>query len=47
VKENVSEPECDEEKVRHKKNEAKAKRFLIDSIKDHLISHILELKTIT
>jgi hypothetical protein len=45
VREVVSEPESDEEKARHKKNEAKAKRILIDSVKDHLIPHIVELKT--
>jgi hypothetical protein len=45
VKENVSEPKSVEEKARHKKNEAKAKSILIDSIKDHLIPHIAELKT--
>lgn len=34
VKKNVSEPEDDEGKSRHKKNEAKAKRILRDSLKD-------------
>jgi hypothetical protein len=29
----------------HKKNEEKSKRILIDSIKYHLIPHIVELKT--
>ena len=33
-----------EENAKHKKNEAKAKRILIDSIKDHLIPHVAELK---
>jgi hypothetical protein len=45
IKQNVSEPESVEEKARHKKNEAKAKRILIDSVKYHLIPHIVELKT--
>ena len=45
VKESVSEPEGAEEKARHKKNDAQAKRILIDSTKDHLIPHIVELKT--
>lgn len=44
VKENVPEPEDNEEKAKHKKNEAKANRILIDSVKDHLIPHISELK---
>jgi hypothetical protein len=45
IKQNVSEPKIVEEKSRHKKNEAKAKRILIYSIKYHLIPHIVELKT--
>ena len=45
IKQNVSKPESAEEKARHKKSEAKAKRILIDSVKDHLIPHIAELKT--
>ena len=45
VKENVSKPKNDEEKTRHKKNEAKDKMILIDSVKDHLIPHISKLKT--
>jgi hypothetical protein len=40
VKQNVSEPTSDEEKAKHKKNEAKTKRILIDSVRDHLIPHI-------
>jgi len=43
VKESVSEPQDAKEKANHKKNEAKAKRILIDSIKDHLIPHVVEL----
>ena len=34
-----------EEKAKHKRNDAKARRILIDSIKDHLIPHVAELKT--
>jgi hypothetical protein len=45
VKQNVSELASDEEKAKHKKNEAKTKIILIDSIRDHLIPHIAELKT--
>ena len=41
----ISEPKDDEEKSRHKKNEAKEKRILVDSIQDHLIPHIVEMKT--
>jgi hypothetical protein len=39
------EPEDEEAKAKFKKNEVKAKRILIDSIKDHLIPNVLELKT--
>ena len=44
VKENVSEPESVEKKARHKKNEAKAKRILIYSVKYHFILYIEESK---
>jgi hypothetical protein len=44
TKQNVLEPESVEEKAMHKKNEAKAKRILIDSVKDHSIPHFAELK---
>jgi hypothetical protein len=40
-------PELEEEdaKAKFRKNEVKAKRILTDSIKDHLIPNVLELKT--
>lgn len=38
-------PEGVGEKAKHKKNDAKARRILIDSIKDHLIPHVAKLKT--
>ena len=40
-------PELEEEdaKAKYKKNEIKAKRILTDSIKDHLIPNVSELKT--
>jgi hypothetical protein len=40
-------PELEEEDVeaKYKKNEIKAKRILINSIKDHLIPSVSELKT--
>jgi hypothetical protein len=31
--------------TKHKKNEANTKRIMIDSVRDHLIPHIVELKT--
>jgi hypothetical protein len=45
VKQVLLEPKEEEAKARHKKTEIKAKRILIDSIKDHLIPNVLELKT--
>ena len=41
----VSVPEGDEDKALHKKNLVKVKRFIVYSIKDHLIPHVYSLKT--
>ena len=41
----VPEPDEEEKKTKHKKNEKKAKRIMSDLVKDHLIPHIFELKT--
>jgi hypothetical protein len=41
----VPEPDEEEQKTKHKKNEKKAKRIVSDSVKDHLIPHISELQT--
>ena len=41
----VSVPQGDEDKALHKKNLIKAKRIIVDSIKDHLIPHVSSLKT--
>jgi hypothetical protein len=41
----VPEPDEEEQKTKHKKNENKAKRIVLDSLKDHLIPHIFELQT--
>ena len=40
VKEEVPEPNEDEAKAKCKKNLVKAKRIIVDSIKDHLIPHV-------
>ena len=45
MKNEIVEPEGEEEKSKYQKNEGKAKRILIDSVKDHLIPHISELDT--
>jgi hypothetical protein len=49
VKQVLPEPEEEEAKAKYKKNEieakAKYKRILTDSIKDHLIPNVSELKT--
>jgi hypothetical protein len=41
----LPEPEEEDAKAKYKKNEIKAKRILTDSIKDHLIPNVSELKT--
>ena len=38
-------PEGDEAKALHKKNLVKAKRIIVDSIKDNLIPHVSSLRT--
>ena len=45
VKKMLPEPEDEEAKAKFKKNEVKAKRILMDSIKDPLIPNVSELKT--
>jgi signal recognition particle GTPase len=44
IKKMLPKPEDEEAKAKFKKNEVKAKRILTDSIKDHLIPNVLELK---
>ena len=41
----VVEPEGYNEKAKNKKNFVKAKRIIVDSIKDHLIPHVSSLNT--
>ena len=45
TKEEVSEPEGDEAKAKHKKDMVKEKSIIANSIKDHLIHHISSLST--
>jgi hypothetical protein len=45
VKEEVPEHNEDEAKAMYKKNLVKAKRIIVDSIKDHLIPHVSSLTT--
>ena len=45
IKEEVPEHNKDEAKKIHKKNMVKAKRIVVDSIKDHLIPHVSSLTT--
>jgi hypothetical protein len=40
----VLEPEEEKKKAKHKKNEKKAKRIMLDSVKDHLIHNISKLR---
>ena len=41
----IIEPIDDNRKKAYKKNQAKVKRIFFDSVKDHLIPHISQLKT--
>ena len=45
ISKEVPEQEGDEAKATHKKNLVKAKRNIVDSIKDHLIPHVSSFKT--
>jgi hypothetical protein len=45
IKQMLPEPEEEDAKAKFRKNEVKAKRILTDSIKDHLIPNVSELKT--
>ena len=45
VNEKVPEPEAEEDKLRWRKNDAKARTILVDSFRDHLVPHISEKTT--
>jgi hypothetical protein len=45
VKEEVSEPVDAAEKAKHQKDTIRAKRIIVDSIKDHLIPYVSSKKT--
>jgi hypothetical protein len=45
IEEDILELEEDEAKAKHKKSLVKAKRIIANSIKDHLIPHVLSLRT--
>ena len=45
VKEKVLELEVEEDKPRWRKDDAKARRILVDSVRDHLVPQILEKTT--
>ena len=45
IKEEAQEPEGDEAKAEHKKDMVKAKRIIVDFIKDHLIPQVSSKKT--
>jgi hypothetical protein len=45
IKKMLSEPKDEEAREKFKKNEVKDKRILTESIKDHLIPNVSELKT--
>ena len=41
----IGEPEEEEAKIKHRKEMIRAKRIIVDSIKDHLIPQVSSLKT--
>ena len=45
IEADILEPEGDKAKAKHKKSLIKAKRIIVDSIKDHLIPHVSSLRT--
>ena len=45
IEADISKPEGDEAKAKHKESLIKAKRIIADSIKDHLIPHVSSLRT--
>ena len=45
VNENVPEPNVEENKYRWRKSDAKARRILVDSVRDHLVFQISQKKT--
>ena len=45
IEADIPEPEGDEDKAKHKKSLVKAKRIIVDSIKDYLVPHVSSLKT--
>ena len=45
VNEKVPEPKAKEDKSQWRKSDAKARRILVDSVKDHLVPQVSEKKT--
>ena len=45
VNENVSKPNAEEDKSHWRKSDARARRILVDSIRDYLVLQILQKKT--
>jgi len=45
VSEKVPEPNVEEDKSRWRKSDARARRILVDSVRDHLVSQISQKKT--
>ena len=45
IETDIPEPEGDEDKTKQKRSLVKAKRIIVDSIKDHLIPNSSSLKT--
>ena len=46
MNENILEPKEEAEKARWRKNDARARRILVDSVQDHLVPQISQKKTV-
>ena len=45
VNEKVSEPDAEEDNSHSRKNDTRARKILVDSVRDHMVSQISQKKT--
>ena len=45
VNEKVSEPDAEEDKSHSRKSDTRARKILVDSVRDHMVSQISQKKT--
>ena len=45
VNEKVSEPDAEEDKSNSRKSDTRARKILVDSVRDHMVSQISQKKT--